>query len=71
MKTGRLLKFQRPGGEIHAYLYREGTQFRASVYRMTSTRGTSNEPLHKVEGRTEADVEAAVRSYVEERFPKA
>ena len=24
MKTGRLMKFHRPGGDVHAYLYAEG-----------------------------------------------
>ena len=32
MKTGRLLKFRRPGGEVHAYLYKEEGQFRAALY---------------------------------------
>ena len=26
MKTGRLLKFHRPGGDVHAYFYQEGDQ---------------------------------------------
>ena len=32
MKTGRLLKFHRPGGDVHAYLYQEAGAVYASVY---------------------------------------
>ena len=53
MKTGRLLKFHRPGGEVHAYLYREGAGFRAAVYLMSPDRGRENEAGH---GATSGDV---------------
>ena len=70
MKTGRLLKFHRPGGEVHAYLYREGAGFRASVYLMASDARATNEPLKRLAADTEADLEAAVRAFVDERFPR-
>ena len=37
MKTGRLLKFPRPGGDVHAYLYQDGPLVRASLYRYRFT----------------------------------
>ena len=70
MKTGRLLKFQRPGGEVHAYLFREGKGFHASIYLMTQAAGGSNEPLKRLAGASEADIEAAVRAFVDARFPR-
>ena len=70
MKTGRLMKFHRPGGEIHAYLYREGAGFRASVYRMSADRGVPGEPLHRREAPREDELEVAVRAYVDATFPK-
>ena len=70
MKTGRLLKFNRPGGEVHAYLYREGSGFRASVYLMAADKGAGNEPLRRLAADSEADLEAAVRAFVDELFPR-
>lgn len=70
MKTGRLLKFHRPGGEVHAYLYRDGPGFRASVYQMTAEKGAPSEPLTRLDAPSEADLESAVRAYVDGRFPK-
>ncbi len=68
MKTGRLLKFTRPGGEVHAYIYRDGESVHASVY-VTSSAG--HEPAARLDGSTETAVETAVRDWVEERFPRA
>ncbi len=70
MKTGRLLKFHRPGGEVHAYLYRDGAGFRASVYLMAPETGAPSEPLTRLDAPSEADLDAAVRAYVDGRFPK-
>ncbi|HET7291093.1 MAG TPA: hypothetical protein VFM88_01585 [Vicinamibacteria bacterium] len=70
MKTGRLLKFHRPGGEVHAYLYREGSGFRASIYLMAAEKGSGNEPLQRLAAASEAELEAAVRAFVDERFPR-
>lgn len=70
MKTGRLLKFHRPKGEVHAYLYRDGQVFRASVYLMSPEKGAPSQPLERIEAASEADLERAVRAYVDERFPK-
>ena len=48
MKTGRLLKFQRPGGEVHAYFYDDGGVVRASLYLMAP--GYERSPVHEVTG---------------------
>jgi hypothetical protein len=69
MKTGRLLKFHRPGGEIHAYFYRDGSMVRAAVYAM-SAEAEGAEPMHAVTGPSEAHVEAEVRAWVEAHYPK-
>jgi hypothetical protein len=70
MKTGRLLKFNRPGGEIHAYFYRDGSLVRAAVYTMSAGRDEGAEPMHAVTGPSEAHVEAEVRAWVEAHYPK-
>jgi len=70
VKTGRLLKFHRRVGEVHAYLYRDGPGFRASVYLMAPERSAPQEPLKRIEAATEPDLELAVRAYVDEHFPK-
>lgn len=70
MKTGRLLKFHRPGGEIHAYIYRDGAAYRAAVYLMTPEGGRRGGPVDTLNGSSETLVEAAVREWVESRFPR-
>ena len=70
MKTGRLLKFHRPGGELHAYLYREGAGFRASVYRMSAGNPGGSETLVRLEAPSEDDLETLVRAFVDERYPR-
>jgi hypothetical protein len=67
MKTGRLLKFQRPAGEVQAYLYREGGLVKASIYAPTA----EGQPVHSVSGASEAAVEGEVRAWVDAHFPKA
>jgi len=69
MKTGRLLKFHRPGGDVHAYLYQEGPETQAAIYRMCA--GADRSPIHTIKGSRGEDVEAAVRAWVEEHFPRA
>jgi hypothetical protein len=70
MKTGKLLKFHRPGAEIHAYFYRDGSLVRAALYAMSVGRDEGSEPIHAITGPSEAEVEAAVREWVEAHYPK-
>ena len=70
MKTGRLLKFRRPGGEVHVYLYKEGGQYRASVY-LFSGSGADTAPLHVLTGAQEPALEQDVRDWVDAHFPAA
>jgi hypothetical protein len=70
MKTGRLIKFHRPQAEVHAYLYRDGESYRAAVYVMAAGRERAGEPSHTVTGATEADVENAVRAWVDQKYPR-
>jgi hypothetical protein len=71
MKTGRLLKFHRPAGEVQAYVYREGDEYRAAVYVAASGQGLASRPVESFTGATEKGVEDEVREWVERNFPKA
>jgi hypothetical protein len=68
MKTGRLLKFHRPGADVHAYLYQEGDEMRAVIYLMSS--GGARDPGHRIAGATSDEVEAEVRAWVEAHYPR-
>jgi hypothetical protein len=68
VKTGRLLKFHRPGGEVQAYLYEEAGGYRASVYLMSA--GSGRAPLHVLSASDPESLEASLREWVEARFPK-
>jgi hypothetical protein len=69
MKTGRLLKFPRAGADLHAYLYQDGPEVKAAVYHLgPGSQGI--DPIHTVTGASAAVVEADVRSWVEDHFPK-
>jgi len=69
VKTGRLLKFQRPGGDVQAYLYQEGGLFRASVF-VLGNPSRGGEPIETLSGDTEAGVERALRAWVATHFPE-
>jgi hypothetical protein len=68
MKTGRLLKFRRPGGEVHVYLYKEEGQYRAALY-LPSAGGEDGSPLQTLAGPVESAVEQDVRAWVDAHFP--
>jgi hypothetical protein len=68
VKTGRLLKFQRPGGDVQAYLYQEDGLFRASVF-VLSPSANPGDAQATLTGETEAAVESALRAWLEEHYP--
>jgi len=68
VKTGRLLKFHRPGGDVQAYLYQEAGVFRASVF-VLGPSGRKDEPLQILTGPSETAVERELRAWVEAHFP--
>jgi hypothetical protein len=70
VKTGRLLKFQRPRGEVQAYLYREAGQYHASMYLYSSGHDRRGELLPTISGPSETAVETAVRAWVDEHYPR-
>jgi hypothetical protein len=70
MKTGRLLKFHRAGADVNAYLYREGGQFQAALY-LIGSGGRDPGPAATLSGPEEAEVETAVRAWIDARFPPA
>ena len=69
MKTGRLLKFHRPGGDVQAYLYREAGLFRASVF-VLGPSARRDVPVETLTGETEAAVERDLRAWVEAHYPR-
>ena len=68
MKTGRLLKFHRPGGDVHAYLYAEGEAARAVLYLLTPS--TERDPVHEIRGASTDDLETEVRAWVDAHYPR-
>jgi hypothetical protein len=68
MKTGRLLKFHRPSGDVHAYLYLEGEGARAVLYALVP--GHERAPVHEVRGASSEAVEAAVRAWIDAHYPR-
>jgi hypothetical protein len=68
MKTGRLLKFHRPGGDVHAYLYLEGAAARAVLYRFAP--GHEHAPVHEIRGTSSDEVESAVRAWIDVHYPR-
>ena len=70
MKTGRLIKFQRPGGEVQAYLYREEGAYHAAMFLCAPERDVNGLPLPSISGPSEAKVEEAVRAWVEKNYPR-
>ena len=67
MKTGKFLKFTRPAGEVHAYLYLEDDRFKAAVYLPGRT---GQAPEHTIDGPTEGEVEEALRAWVDSKYPR-
>ncbi len=70
MRTGKLVKFQRPGGLVHAYLYRDGSVWRAAIYTIVPGERSGSEPTHTLHAASDAEVEKRVRCWVDERFPR-
>lgn len=67
MKTGKFLKFSRPGGEVHAYLYTQDGCFHAQVFLPHDRSGA---PLHVIDGPSEKVVEASLREWLEKNYPR-
>ncbi len=66
MKTGRLLKFQREGAELHAYLFREDQGgFAAVVYVFSGPGEDPQRYVHRESGASESAVEAGVRAWID------
>lgn len=68
MKTGRLLKFHRPDGDVHAYFYAEGEVVRAALYLMAP--GHERKPVHEIRGASSDEVETEVRAWIDAHYPR-
>lgn len=68
MKTGRLIKFHRKQADIHAYLYQDGTLFKAAIYVL----GTAAQPAadQELSAGTSQLVEDEVRAWIDRHFPR-
>jgi hypothetical protein len=66
MKTGRLLKFHRPGGDVHAYLYAEAEGIRAALYLMAP----GPRRVHEIRGPSSEEVEEQVRAWIDVHYPR-
>jgi hypothetical protein len=53
---------------VHAYLYREGDRFQAALYLIAPGRRDPGS-VATLSGTEEAEVESAVRAWVDKRFP--
>jgi hypothetical protein len=69
MKTGKLLKFHRAGGDIQAYVYDDGGVARANLY-LLAPGSRPGEPLHRISAGSVAEVEEELRAWVERHFPR-
>jgi hypothetical protein len=71
VKTGRLLKFQRPGGRIHAYFYLDQGVAKAALYVLTGNPRADQEPAVELEAPSGESLDREVRAWVDAHFPKA
>jgi hypothetical protein len=69
MKTGKLMKFKHPAGEVQAYLYQDADVFRASLYVMDG-RTHDREPVHTLVDPSEEALLAEIRAWVEAHYPR-
>jgi hypothetical protein len=69
MKTGRLLKFNRGGTAIHAYLYVDGTTYKAAVYVRARDAPDSKRPFFESSQPSLQALEAEVRAWVDAHYP--
>jgi hypothetical protein len=69
MKTGKLMKFKHPDGDVQAYLYRDAGVFRASLYVLDGT-PRRREPVHTLADSDEDTLLAEVRAWVEAHYPR-
>ncbi len=70
MKTGKLLKFHRPGGEIQAYVYDDGGVARANLY-LLAPGNRPGAPVHRFSAPSVAQVEEELRAWVDAHFPRS
>jgi hypothetical protein len=68
MKTGRLLKFHRPGGDVHVYLYLEGEAARAVVYLLAP--GHEPGPVHEIRAASPDEAEREARAWIDSHYPR-
>jgi hypothetical protein len=70
VKTGRLLKLQRRGTDIHVYLYQDAAVFKAAIYVRSAGAVDASAPAHEISGTSGRLVEEAARAWVDARYPR-
>lgn len=70
MKTGRLLKLQRRGTDVHVYLYQDAAAFKAAIYVRSAGAADGAAPTHEITGSSGRLVEEAARAWIDARYPR-
>jgi hypothetical protein len=70
VKTGRLLKLQRRGTDIHVYLYQDAAAFKAAIYVRGASAAEGAAPTHEIAGTSGRLVEEAARAWIDARHPR-
>jgi len=71
VKTGRLLKFQRPGGEVHAYFYQDAGVVKAALYVRSADSPAEHGPELELQAATAEALDREVRAWVDAHFPRS
>ena len=70
MKTGRLVKFHRPGGEVHAYFYLDEGMAKAALYVRVPEGPEGHVADVELRAPTGEALDAEVRAWVDAHFPR-
>ena len=71
MKTGRLVKFHRPGGEVHAYFYQDAGIAKAALYVRVAEAPEGHAADVELQAPTGDVLDAEVRAWVDAHFPRS
>ena len=70
VKTGRLVKFHRPGGEVHAYFYLDEGIAKAALYVRAAEAPEGHAADVELHATTGEALDVEVRAWVDAHFPK-
>jgi hypothetical protein len=70
VKTGRLVKFHRPGGEVHAYFYQDEGVAKAALYVRAAEGPEGRGAEVELQAPTGEALDVEVRAWVDAHFPR-